>query len=122
MHRSVLAALCALSMSLSAPAHAWDPEEDNALYIEISEDLEPTDDRFAWMDADVALAAAWLADGDADGALAITGALDRAIRQQIAGLVALRGEAGALDLHRQVQALVRRAGGDALAEVELPSS
>ncbi len=122
MHPGVLVALCALFISLSTPAHAWDLEEDNALYVEIAEDPERIADRFNWMDADIALASAWLADGDPDNALAITGALDRSIRQQIDALVELRGEAATLDLHRQVQALVRRADGTALADLEFSKS
>lgn len=68
-------------------------------------------DNWGWMNHDLALARAWLADGDPERALALVRVLDRAIRVQLDDLVEHRGERGVNALHQAIREVAVSAGG-----------
>lgn len=82
------------------------------------QDRIPADD-FAWMNHDLALARAFLADGDDAKARQIVAGLDYALRLRAEEMVAARGRSRVAAFHRALRALQLDAGGPALARLDL---
>ncbi len=78
----------------------------------------PADD-WAWMNHDLALARAFLADGDPAKARQIVAGLDYAVRLRAPEMIEARGRARVAAFHRALRAIQAEADGPSLARLDL---
>lgn len=81
-------------------------------------DQIPADD-WAWMNHDLALARAFLEDGDVARARQIVAGLDYALRNRAEAMVESRGRARVAAFHRALKTLQAETGGQPLAALDL---
>ena len=111
-------AVLALWMGAAGVAFACDLDDcplPTAGHLESAELSRVPMDRWGWMNHDLALAQAWLSDGDDAMALEVATVLDEAMRAQLAPLVRTRGLSRVRALHRALQRVVIASGGAPLA-------
>lgn len=89
----------------------------NAFHLESGKFLSIPEDDWAWMNHDLALARAWLADGETEKAREILSTLYTAVKAQHGALVAARGPGRVEALVRTLQSLEREAGGQAFDDL-----
>jgi hypothetical protein len=82
-------------------------------------DSTAPDDRFAWMNHDLALARDAMNHGNRGTAISLAGTLDNAMRARLDALLDTRGHDGVIALHEALDEVTRRAGGFPLAPLPI---